>query len=72
MHDRSLFLPFDDEGAWLPELPRSQAGAPPRLGAETASRAESGRNFCQMCQSTQTEPRHVARRIWRLPMSIFP
>lgn len=72
MHDLSLFLPFDDEGAWLPELLRSQASAPPRLGADTASRTEDGRNFCPKCQSTQTEPRHVARRIWCLPMSILP
>ncbi|MBO2953689.1 hypothetical protein [Burkholderia pseudomallei] len=64
MHDRPPFLPFDDdEGAWLPELPRPQASAPPRFGADTASRAEDGRNSCPTCQSVQTEPRHVARRI---------
>lgn len=68
MHDRPPFLPFDDdegegEGACLPELPRPQAGAPPRFGADTASRAEDGRNSCPKCQSVQTEPRHVARRI---------
>ncbi len=71
MHDRPPFLPFDDERAWLPELPRSQAGAPPpwrRHGIPRRERAQ----FLSKCQSTQTKPRHVALRIWRLPMSILP
>ncbi|WP_260449922.1 hypothetical protein [Burkholderia contaminans] len=64
MHDRPPFLPFDDdEGACLPEPLPPQAGAPPRFGGDTASRAEDGRNSCPKCQSVRTEPRHVARRI---------
>ncbi|WP_446333214.1 hypothetical protein [Burkholderia pseudomallei] len=65
MHDRPPFLPFDDdEDAWLPEHPRPEAAnEQPRLSSDAAYHAESPRYPCPQCQSLQTVPRYIARRI---------
>ncbi|KGW25147.1 hypothetical protein [Burkholderia pseudomallei] len=63
MHDRPPFLPFDDdEEAWPPEPHRNtnEASFPHGATAQT----ESERSPCPQCNSTQTVPRHVARRVF--------
>lgn len=65
MHDRPPFLPFgDDEDAWRPKhsLPEA-ASEPSRFRSDAAYQVESERYPCPQCQSLQTLPRHVARRI---------
>jgi hypothetical protein len=64
MHDRPPFLPYeDDEEAWLPHTPRRDGDESPRFHADPAYGPESGRPPCPQCESTQTTPRHIARRI---------
>lgn len=63
MHERPPLLPFDDDDdAWLPEHPRQGSDNPPRFDHDCAPQAD-GVQPCPQCQSTQTAPRHMARRI---------
>lgn len=65
MHNRPPFIPFDDdENAWLPEQSRpATANEPPRFRSDAAYEVEGERYPCPQCQSLQTMPRHIARRI---------
>ena len=64
MHDRPPFLPFDDdEDAWLPKSHRNIDEAPSFPHGATAQ-TESECSPCPQCNSTQTVPRHMARRIF--------
>lgn len=66
MHDRPPFLPFDDdEDAWLPGQTRPEAAnEPPRFRSDAADQAKRECSPCPQCNSTQTVPRHIARRIF--------
>jgi hypothetical protein len=58
MHERATLPAFEDnEDTWLPERPHKDNGEPPDFSSKQDSRD------CPQCKSTQTVPRHTARRI---------